>query len=198
MYIAILSFIAILIGGFLQKLFNETANKRGYGLGKNAEKLAIVLSAFFWGYLVYDHEAFHLNTIIVGLAATVMISTLFVDYKHYIIPDGYSLLMLILGVAYVLTHLEQWMNLMLGGIVAFGVFLLLMILSGENVGGGDVKLVAGIGLFIGLKSLLMYLALSFLIGAVFAAILIFAKVKSRKDKIPFGPCLALGFLFVLL
>ncbi|MEM5769505.1 MAG: A24 family peptidase, partial [Bacillota bacterium] len=59
-------------------------------------------------------------------------------------------------------------------------------------GGGDIKMMAWIGLFLGLKMTLLALFLSFVIGGLASLILILAGRKRRKDFIPFGPFLAAG------
>lgn len=188
----------VMIGILCQWITNKIAIKNGYGFGGVQQWTAIVLSAFFWGYLFYKHGTITPGLFIICLASTILISTIFVDYRHYIIPNGYSLLMLLLGVGYMLTHIDQWKNLLLGGIVAFLIFLLLMVFSGGNLGGGDVKLSAGIGLFIGLKGLMMYLMLAFLFGAFTSLALLMLKIKDRKDNIPFGPYMSIAFLYILL
>jgi leader peptidase (prepilin peptidase)/N-methyltransferase len=66
------------------------------------------------------------------------------------------------------------------------------------MGGGDVKLAALIGFFLGWKLALVALFLAVLVATVFGIGLIIIKRKSRKDAIPFGPFLALGAFFSLL
>lgn len=189
---------AVILAVLSQWGYNRIAEKRGYGFEKKMQWLAILLNAFFWGYLVYKQGHVTPSLIFACLATSLLISVIFVDFRHYIIPNGYSLLMFLFGIGYVFTQLSQWKNLLLGGVAAFATFLMLMILSRGNLGFGDVKLSAGIGLFVGIKGIMLYVAYTFLLGAVVSFALLMLKMKGRKDKIAFGPYMAIVFLLILL
>ncbi len=66
------------------------------------------------------------------------------------------------------------------------------------MGGGDVKLMALIGFFIGWKLVLLNLLLGVVLGALAGVLLVLFKIKSRKDYIPFAPYLSLGWLISIL
>ncbi|MBI4055052.1 MAG: prepilin peptidase [Elusimicrobia bacterium] len=68
----------------------------------------------------------------------------------------------------------------------------------EALGAGDVKLMAAIGLWVGWKGVLVTLMLASCLGAFYGLILILGKKIHKRDPIPFGPFLALGFYFNLL
>lgn len=57
---------------------------------------------------------------------------------------------------------------------------------------GDMKLLAAIGAWVGLKGVLPTILLSSLVGAIFGSIWLLAKNKSWKVHIPFGPYLAIA------
>lgn len=89
----------------------------------------------------------------------------------------------------------------LGGLVAFGVLLLLALINPRGMGMGDVKLAAfiGIGLgYLGWGHVALGLFAAFLGGGVIATLLLVLRLRTRKDHIPFGPWLALGALVALL
>ncbi len=86
----------------------------------------------------------------------------------------------------------------ISGIVIGGFFLLLIIITrGKGMGGGDVKLGAFIGLFLGFPASLLAILLSFLTGAIFSVGLIILDKKHFGQVIPFGPFLVLGSLITL-
>jgi leader peptidase (prepilin peptidase)/N-methyltransferase len=60
------------------------------------------------------------------------------------------------------------------------------------MGGGDVKLLAMIGAFLGWKSVILTILLSSLIGSITGIIIMVLKGKDFKYAIPFGPFLSLG------
>lgn len=61
-----------------------------------------------------------------------------------------------------------------------------------GIGQGDLELLSGIGAFIGITGCWFTLLFGSLLGTVFGLIIIATSHKTKKDKIPFGPCLALG------
>jgi leader peptidase (prepilin peptidase)/N-methyltransferase len=66
------------------------------------------------------------------------------------------------------------------------------------MGGGDIKLIAMIGAFLGWRGGLVTIFWSSLIGSIWGAFLMLIKKKGRKDLIPFGPFLCLGAIISLL
>jgi leader peptidase (prepilin peptidase)/N-methyltransferase len=70
-------------------------------------------------------------------------------------------------------------------------------LKQESMGGGDVNLLAMIGAFLGWRLMLVSFGFAVVFGACLSLGLIAAGVLSRKDRIPFGPFLALGAVIAL-
>ena len=64
-----------------------------------------------------------------------------------------------------------------------------LIFKKEALGGGDVKLMAMIGAFLGWKMVLLTFFLSPLFGSIAGIIM---KYKFHRDVIPYGPYLAIG------
>jgi len=78
-----------------------------------------------------------------------------------------------------------------------GVFLAIAVvgswLAGQDaMGGGDIKLAAMLGAFLGWKVLLLSLFVSAVGGGILAAALMGSGLRGRKDPLPFGPFLAAG------
>jgi leader peptidase (prepilin peptidase)/N-methyltransferase len=88
--------------------------------------------------------------------------------------------------------------LVAGGVIYIFVLLGKLLYGQEGMGGGDVKLGALIGIFIGWKLSLLAIFLSCIIGSIVSIILIILKKKGRRDYIAFGPFLSLGALIALL
>ena len=66
------------------------------------------------------------------------------------------------------------------------------------MGGGDVKLSAAVGLWLGVDATLMFLLLAFMAGGIYSAVLLVSGGKTGKEAIPFGPFLcAAAFVMVL-
>ena len=67
----------------------------------------------------------------------------------------------------------------------------------EGMGGGDIKLLAMIGAFLGWKPALMTIMVGSFLGSIIGITLIAAHVIKREDYIPFGPFLVCGALVSL-
>ena len=130
------------------------------------------------------------------LAALVAITT--IDLEHQIIPDAISLPGILAGfLANLATGHVSWIDSLLGIVVGGGVFLAIALvgswLAGQDaMGGGDIKLAAMLGAFLGWKVLLLSLFVSAVGGGILAAALMGSGLRGRKDPLPFGPFLAAG------
>lgn len=120
----------------------------------------------------------------------------FIDLEHQIIPDVISLpgipIFALCGIFIMgLTFLDSAIGILLGGgslyLVAKGYELLK---KQEGMGGGDIKLLAMIGGFLGWKSLLFVILVSSLLGAFVGISVMLWKRGNLKDAIPFGPFLS--------
>ena len=132
------------------------------------------------------------NLILISL----LIIITFIDLDHMIIPHSLTITGMLTALAWQLTsnHLT-WPSLLLGLALGFGLPALLVALGG--MGGGDAMLGGMFGLFFGLKYTFVLLMLSFILGGVYSLYVLLTKQKSRKDKLPFGPFLALAGLIML-
>jgi len=128
----------------------------------------------------------------------IIIPCFFIDLEHGIIPDSLSYTLFLSGIVFGLFQ-GNIKNSLVGAGAGAGIFLAILYLSlfllhQPGMGGGDVKLAAGIGAHLGLWVSLLSFFLSFLSGAIFAAVFLLLRKKSMKDKIPFGPFLSAGAL----
>jgi len=125
------------------------------------------------------------------LAALIAITA--IDLQHQIIPDVITLPGIVVGVAASLVGGRvTWIESVIGAAVGGGIFLVIILVSGGGMGGGDMKLGAMLGAFLGWKLGLLALLLSVLSGGAVAIALLALGRKGRKEAIPFGPFMALG------
>lgn len=119
-----------------------------------------------------------------------------IDLYHRIIPDELSLSGIVVGfLAALATGDITWLESLLGILVGGGVFLAIAWsyekLSGrEGLGGGDIKLLAMLGAWLGVKSILLIIVISSALGSVVGILFMLGKKKDMKTAIPFGPFLA--------
>jgi leader peptidase (prepilin peptidase)/N-methyltransferase len=126
-----------------------------------------------------------------------------IDLSHRIVPDVITLPGIGLGVIGSLTVLpigpwDSILGVALGGGILWGLAWVSPYLFGkEGMGGGDIKLLAMIGSFLGWKPTLLALVVGALAGSILGLALIAGKVLRRDQYIPFGPFLALGAVLAL-
>jgi leader peptidase (prepilin peptidase)/N-methyltransferase len=135
---------------------------------------------------------------VVFLAALVVISG--IDLDHQIIPDVVTLPGIVIGALLsLLGSPTSWLDVLLGILVGGGPFVLIILLTaGRGMGGGDPKLGAMIGAFLGWKLALLAILIGVWSGGAVAIALLATGRKGRKAAIPFGPFLALGGVISLL
>ena len=135
--------------------------------------------------------------------ALALVTISFIDLQHMIIPDIISLPGIAVGFAasFFAGHIS-WQDSLIG-IVAGGGSLFLVAfcyerLTGkEGMGGGDIKLLAMIGAWMGWRPLPLVVLISALLGAVIGGVYLVASGKGTRARIPFGPFLSLGALLFL-
>jgi leader peptidase (prepilin peptidase)/N-methyltransferase len=128
-----------------------------------------------------------------------LIVILVVDLEHHRILNRliYPGLALGLLTAPFVAH-HYLLELLGGGLVGFGLLFLIALAYPGGMGMGDVKLAAFIGLMVGFPEILVALFLSFVVGGIAAASLMWGGLKGRQDPIPFGPFLAIGGMVSML
>jgi len=147
--------------------------------------------------LIYWKVGFSIELLKGLFLGSMFIIISFIDLDHQIIPDELNLILGVAGLIYLIA--VQPFPFMQGiyGFLAGGGFLFLIALVGP-MGGGDIKFMAAMGLWLGLGYTLMALLISFTIGGLISGGLLIAKVVDRKTAIPFGPFLCLASLIVML
>jgi leader peptidase (prepilin peptidase) / N-methyltransferase len=125
------------------------------------------------------------------LASLVVITA--IDLQCQIIPDVISLPGILAGcLANVATGRVPWVDSLLGIVVGGGLFMVIILASGGGMGGGDMKLGAMLGAFLGWKVVLVAVFAAVILGGLLALGLLASGKRGRKDPIPFGPFLAAG------
>ncbi len=122
----------------------------------------------------------------------------FIDIEHQIIPDEISLSGIPIGfLCSFFLPWHSWWSSLLGILLGGGSLLLVAYgyqrLTGKDgMGGGDIKLLAMIGAFLGWKSIPFVIFASSLVGSVIGVAMMALQKKDSKLAIPFGPYLAFG------
>jgi leader peptidase (prepilin peptidase)/N-methyltransferase len=156
--------------------------------GVTAFSSFLLFSRFWisWSYFFY----------FLFIASLIVITV--IDLYHQIIPDVISLPGIAVGLvaSFILpqlTFLNSLIGVLLGGGSLFLVATFYQwLFKREGLGGGDVKLLAMIGAFLGWRAVILTILLGSLIGSIIGIIMMMVKGKDLKYAIPFGPFLSLG------
>ena len=144
-----------------------------------------------------------LDFLIYFVFISALVTVTFIDLDLQIIPDVISLPGIPIGIAasMVLTPVtlkDSLIGALVGGgslfLVAWGYHLFT---GKEGMGGGDIKLLAMIGAFIGWQGVFFTIFLASVTGSMIGAILMLFAKKDLKFAVAFGPFLALGALAYL-
>ncbi|MCK9520621.1 MAG: A24 family peptidase [Dehalococcoidia bacterium] len=92
---------------------------------------------------------------------------------------------------------EALLDALSGGMLAFLLLLVVALLGRGAMGYGDVKAGALCGITTGIAGAMTMLVVAFVAGGFFAAVLLLARVRGRRDVVAFTPFLALGVLAAL-
>lgn len=132
------------------------------------------------------------------IAIVLLVFVTITDFEQYVIFDSMLLPFAVVGVCYTL-HMklpitEHFAAALGGGLL----FFLLTILTRGAIGGGDIKLIAAMGLWLGIRPLLSVIAYGFMAGGVAALFLLITRQKGRHDYFAYGPYFALSGIGTLL
>ena len=162
------------------------------------ELLSGLLCLVLWYKFGFSSELF----IYFYFSACLIIVT-FVDLAHQIIPDAVSLPGIAVGFlsSFLLPGLS-WRDSLLGILMGGGILFLVawgyyIIARKEGMGGGDIKLLAMIGAFLGWQAIPLVILLSAAAGSVAGLTIMSLQKGNRHMAIPYGPFLVGAALITL-
>jgi leader peptidase (prepilin peptidase)/N-methyltransferase len=153
----------------------------------------------------FAHQAWPLPAFLVLTAGLVALSGIDIDHHRLpnkvVYPTLFAMAPLLVLAAAETGGWNHLLRAVLGGVIAFVILFGIHVVQPRGMGFGDVRLAGVIGAGLGWLSLghvFVGLFLAFLTSAVIGIALIASGIKSRKDRIPFGPYLALGCVLAVL
>jgi len=144
------------------------------------------------------------------LFASILMGAAFADIDRYLIPDGFIIAGIILRAGFILftgSGIRELADALIGGFGVAAVLLMIVlvtekVMKREAMGGGDIKLICMIGLFLGWKKnlLMLFTACIIGIGTAFLTQERREREDSSEDKkiFPWGPSLAIAAYLTLL
>ena len=165
----------------------------------SAISFLVLFANFGFNYIFWIYSLLAFNLIVVT----------FIDLEFQLIPDSISLVGIFLGIILsvifpglqgVFTWQRGLLNSILGAIAGGGLIYLTGVLGKlafkkDSMGGGDVKLMAMLGAFLGWKIAILIFFLAPFFGAPIG---IYVKFVKKEDIIPYGPYISLaGFVAMI-
>lgn len=122
------------------------------------------------------------------------------DAKYLEIPETFSWMLLILAIlaSFISPHFS-FQDFLLGGLIGGGVLGIMVGISDEKMmGSGDIKIGLAFGFLLGVYKSVLFLFLSFVIGAIAGLILMALRNKKMKSEIAFAPFLIIAAIICIL
>lgn len=154
---------------------------------------------FMISYLIFGFSIeFFISITFISMLLIIIIS----DYQTYIIPDEVLIFFSVILIIELVIR-DGFSNLgmlILNALISFLIMFLLkkigdFIFKKESMGGGDIKLMAVIGLVLGWKMSIITIFLASFIGLPCSLIFLY---KNKTNIIPFGPFLSVASIIILL
>lgn len=139
------------------------------------------------------------------VAALMLLPAMIVDQRAHRIPNvvvlgglaGGAVLLALEFVFQRETVGRSLLTALVGGAFCLVLLYVMARLTREGIGMGDVKLVSAVGWLLGLTSALVVLFLALILCALTAVVLLLSKKKGKKDTLPFGPYLFVGYIVMM-
>ena len=156
--------------------------------------------------VVFDHFSFSAEGFFYLALLYILFAVTLIDLEHRIVPNSLVAAGLIIGLLFYLpvllsylADIPPWLlignrplDALLGFAVGGGLLLIIILVCRGGMGAGDMKLMAIIGLFVGLRGVAVVLLAAFIFGALVGIVMMILGKATRKDALPFAPYLALA------
>ncbi|PYG88521.1 leader peptidase (prepilin peptidase)/N-methyltransferase [Ruminiclostridium sufflavum DSM 19573] len=170
------------------KLINET------GSGENLKKNTVPMAICFCIWLAaVSCIAFHMKIGIEAVALLSLVTIQFVSSINDLYNKTIPLKLLFIGiitgfVCFALLYGADFLrNSISGGVAAFLIMLIIILLSKGQVGGGDLWLMTVTGFFAGVKDFINILFVSVISAGLHSVIALIIKKADKNTEIPFAP-----------
>ena len=177
----------LMVGSLLKIVINRNLDQKLRVIYPTLEILNTLLYI-----LVYRLYGSSVETVGFCVLVSLLLLIATIDFKTMFIPNWSILLILVAGLIFALVSQEvSWLERVIGFFSAGGILLIIAIVS-RGMGGGDVKLMAAVGFYLGWKLTLWSMLLASVIGGIVGIVILASGKGKLKTEIPLGPMLVLG------
>ena len=147
---------------------------------------------------------------------SMLVVALVIDFKMQLIPDTVQVVIFVLGIITTVMDYTNWLGHLIGMALSGVIFCLIALFSKivfrkEGMGMGDIKLMTGLGLIFGIKSLptgfidffsqaeiiLTITVIAFFLAAIVAIVLIITKKTEKSQYMAFGPYIVIATILII-
>lgn len=155
-------------------------------------------------YLVFG---FGWYSVLLCVLFSVLLVVSCIDLDIMEIPNGLVIAIAVLGLApFIASFFSHnglpsdlpWWGYLVGMAASSVPLFLIALVTRGGIGGGDIKLMAALGLFCGWKVVLLGTFFGVILGGLMGALMLLLFGKNRKAMMPLAPALALGTVIALL
>ena len=125
-----------------------------------------------------------------------LLLTICTDFEQYVIFDQMLLPFGILALPMLFVLGLPLFDHLLAAFAGGAAFFLLAVLTRGGIGGGDIKLIFVLGLWLGTRTLFGTIVLGLCLGGLAALFLLLTKQKKRKEFFAYGPYFSAAALFL--
>lgn len=165
--------------------------------------LVEILNSGFYLYCFW-HYGIGVQGVALAVLSSALLVIFFIDLDFQIIPDSITLPGMIVGLAVSLDPeglgiVNSVIGLLVGGGALYAIAMLGdWLFKKESMGGGDIKMAAMLGSFLGWQKILLVFISSAVIGVVVTLALMIFSAKLRRERlVPFGPFLSAAAVLAL-
>lgn len=156
----------------------------------------VTMGVFVAHYLVFGLDIMLVPRLLFACALIVLFA---IDLEHHLLLDVITLPGIVVGLAFSLMLPPGIVSAVIGVLVGGGILWLIgeayyRYAGEEGMGGGDVKMLAMIGAFLGWKLAVLTLVFSSLAGSIVGLAVIASRRGGMKYALPYGTFLAIGAL----
>lgn len=180
----------------------DASDRKGYGTDAEPKQERVVRGVFITGinlavwFLIFWIYGFIVDFLLYALVSSALLGLSVVDIAIYEIPPQFNWFILIVGTVATVLDYKNWLSHLIGMFLVSGIFYLIALATkGNGMGGGDIKLMATVGLLLGWQKILLVMALGCILGAVIHSIVM--AVSKKEHMLAFGPYLSAAAVLVM-
>lgn len=140
---------------------------------------------------IFMINGINVDSLLYCLLTSALLVLTVIDFRTFEIPIGINYFILVLGIIRTALHYQDWSNHVIGFFaVSVVLYLIIVLTKGRGIGGGDMKMMAVCGLFLGWKEVILAFFLGCIIGSVIHIIRM--RVTKCDHVLALGPYLSAG------